>query len=105
MRGVQGGAWHLPFTHGVPAGHAQLRRLPQPSATGPHAEPGAGAGHTPGVHDTLPHTFAGIRPASAPAFVVAELAGGLAAIALARWWYADEPAPELVLPHDRSDAP
>jgi len=54
---------------------------------------------------TLTNSFAGIRPSSAPAFIVAQLAGGIAAIALARWWYAEEPAPELLLPHDRSEAP
>src|SRR6185369_14878143 len=41
---------------------------------------------------TLTNTFAGIRPSSAPPFIVAQLAGGLAAIALGRWWYANQPA-------------
>jgi glycerol uptake facilitator-like aquaporin len=54
---------------------------------------------------TLTDTFAGIRPSSAPSFIVAQLAGGIAAIALGRWWYASEPAPELVLPHDRRGLP
>jgi arsenate reductase len=52
---------------------------------------------------TLTNTFAGIRPSSAPPFVVAQLAGGIAAVALGRWWYANEPEAELVLPHDRSE--
>ena len=49
---------------------------------------------------TLTDTFAGIRPSSAPPFIVAQLAGGVAAVALGRWWFAGEPAPDLVLPHD-----
>jgi len=53
---------------------------------------------------TLTNTFAGIRPSSAPPFVIAQLAGGIAAIALGRWWYADQPEAELVLPHDRSES-
>jgi glycerol uptake facilitator-like aquaporin len=54
---------------------------------------------------SLTDTFAGIRPSSAPPFVIAQLAGGLAAVALGRWWYASEPAPDLVLPHDRPGMP
>ncbi len=37
-------------------------------------------------------TFAGIAPASAPAFLVAQLAGGLLAVAAIVWWYPDNPA-------------
>jgi arsenate reductase len=43
------------------------------------------------VGRTLTDTFAGIRPSSAPAFVVAQLIGGLAAIALARFLWLDVP--------------
>lgn len=49
---------------------------------------------------TLTNTFAGIRPSSAPPFVIAQLVGGIAAIALGRWWFANAPAPDLVLPHE-----
>jgi glycerol uptake facilitator-like aquaporin len=42
----------------------------------------------------LTDTFAGIRPHDAPAFVLAQLAGALAALALSRWL-----APEHT-PHD-----
>ena len=53
---------------------------------------------------TLTDTFAGIAPASAPAFVAAQLAGGGAAIALSRYLFPDLPAPDLIVPHDRPDA-
>jgi glycerol uptake facilitator-like aquaporin len=39
-------------------------------------------------------TFAGIRPADAPAFIVAQLTGALAATALFRWLVPARPAPE-----------
>jgi arsenate reductase len=51
---------------------------------------------------TLTDSFAGIRPSSAPPFFIAQLTGGIAAIALGRWWYANERAPDLVLPHDQT---
>ena len=35
----------------------------------------------------LSDTFAGIAPAGAPAFIVAQLLGALAALALARWFW------------------
>jgi len=46
-------------------------------------------------------TFAGIRPADAPAFVVAQLAGAAAATALFRWLAPSLPrdAGEVVVPH------
>jgi arsenate reductase len=53
---------------------------------------------------TLSDTFAGIKPSSAPAFIVAELAGGLLAVMLARFLYPDLPAAELVVPHDHAAA-
>jgi glycerol uptake facilitator-like aquaporin len=53
---------------------------------------------------TLSDTFAGIEPASAPAFVVAQVGGGLAAVALARFLFPDVPALDLIVPHDRSEA-
>lgn len=48
------------------------------------------------------NTFAGIAPSSVPAFVVAQLAGGLVAIAVVRTLYPDvtpEDAAQVVLPH------
>jgi glycerol uptake facilitator-like aquaporin len=54
------------------------------------------------VARALSDTFAGIRPSSVPAFVVAQLVGGIAAIALARFLYPDLPATDLVVPHDGS---
>jgi glycerol uptake facilitator-like aquaporin len=47
-------------------------------------------------------TFAGIAPASAPAYIVAQLLGGAAAVALIRALYPDvtpEAASEVVIPH------
>ena len=55
------------------------------------------------VGRTLTDTFAGIKPSSAPAFIVAELAGGALAVVLARFLYPDLPATELVVPHDHAD--
>lgn len=53
---------------------------------------------------TLSDTFAGIRWTSAPAFIVAQLGGAIAAIALARFLFPDLPAAELVVPHDAPKA-
>jgi arsenate reductase len=53
---------------------------------------------------TLSNTFAGIKWSSAPAFIAAELAGGIAAIALARFLYPDLPAVDLIVPHDHAEA-
>ena len=50
----------------------------------------------------LTDTFTGIKPSSVPAFVVAQLAGGLLAVALARFLYPDLPAAELVVPHEKA---
>jgi glycerol uptake facilitator-like aquaporin len=51
---------------------------------------------------TLSNTFAGIEPASVPAFVVAQFAGGLLALALALFLHPALPceADDLVVPHD-----
>jgi arsenate reductase len=52
-------------------------------------------------------TFAGIAPAAVPGFVVAQLVGGLAAIAVLRVLYPDvtpEDAAEVVMPHDQRPA-
>ena len=50
-------------------------------------------------------TFAGIAPASAPAFIIAQLTGGLLAIGVIRVLYPDitpDEAAGAVLPHDRA---
>jgi arsenate reductase len=52
---------------------------------------------------TLSDTFAGIDPSSVPAFVVAQVLGGLAAIGLALYLFPEQPALELIVPHDHSD--
>jgi glycerol uptake facilitator-like aquaporin len=49
---------------------------------------------------TLTDTFAGIRPSSVPAFVAAQLVGGLLAIGLARFLFPGAPADDLVVPHE-----
>ena len=51
---------------------------------------------------TLTDTFAGIAPSSAPAFIVMQLAGGLAAVALARFLNPVLPADSVVVPHESS---
>jgi arsenate reductase len=57
------------------------------------------------VGRTLTDTFAGIALSSVPAFVVAQLAGGLGAVALARFLHPDLPADALVVPHDQPAGP
>jgi glycerol uptake facilitator-like aquaporin len=49
----------------------------------------------------LSDTFAGIRPADAPAFIGAQLAGGAAATMLFRWLVPALPdaADQIVVPH------
>ena len=47
-------------------------------------------------------TFAGIAPGSVPGFVVAQLVGGVVAVALVRWLYphvARARADDVVVPH------
>jgi len=56
------------------------------------------------VARTLTRTFAGIRPSSAPAFVVVQVAGGLAAVAVARFLHPGLPADAVVVPHEHSGA-
>jgi glycerol uptake facilitator-like aquaporin len=53
---------------------------------------------------TLTRTFAGIRPSSAPAFIVVQVAGGLAAVAVARFLHPGLPADSVVVPHEASGA-
>ena len=50
-------------------------------------------------------TFAGIAPASVPAFVVAQLVGGAVAIGVLRMLYPDitpEEAAEVMIPHEEA---
>lgn len=54
---------------------------------------------------TLTDTFAGIAPSSAPAFIVAQVAGALLAIGLARYLHPDLPDVDLVVPHEHESAP
>jgi len=51
-------------------------------------------------------TFAGIRPADAPGFIVAQLAGAAAATAVFRWLVPSLPkdAENVVVPHARSES-
>ena len=56
------------------------------------------------VARALTDTFAGIAPASLPAFVAAQLAGGIAAVGLARFLWPTLPAADLIVPHEPADA-
>lgn len=56
------------------------------------------------VARTLTDSFAGIQPASLPAFVAAQLAGGVAAVGLARLLWPALPAADLIVPHQPADA-
>ena len=51
-------------------------------------------------------TFAGIRPADAPGFIVAQLAGAAAATALFRWLVPSLPkdAGKVVVPHTQHES-
>jgi glycerol uptake facilitator-like aquaporin len=53
------------------------------------------------VARTLTDTFSGIRPASVPPFVLAQLTGGALAVGLARFLHPalPEAAGDVVLPH------
>jgi len=51
---------------------------------------------------TLTNTFAGIRPSSAPMFVVAEVAGGLLAVGMAVFLFPRLTADDVVVPHEES---
>ncbi|MEY2420994.1 MAG: hypothetical protein QOI95_1061 [Acidimicrobiaceae bacterium] len=52
------------------------------------------------VARSLTDTFTGIRPSSVPMFVVAQVGGGSAALALARFLYPNIVADDIVVPHD-----
>jgi glycerol uptake facilitator-like aquaporin len=49
---------------------------------------------------TLSNTFAGIAPASAPAFIAAQVAGALVAVGLALFLFPSLPANAVVVPHE-----
>ena len=54
------------------------------------------------VARALTDSFAGIRPADVPAFIVAQLAGALAASLVAGWLFAEpEKTPRAALPRSR----
>jgi glycerol uptake facilitator-like aquaporin len=50
----------------------------------------------------LTDTFAGIKPAGVPMFVVAQIAGALAAVALSRFWYPHIIAADIVVPQEET---
>ncbi len=52
------------------------------------------------VGRTLTDTFAGIKPTSAPAFIVFQVAGAISAMLLARFWNPNIPAADLVVAHE-----
>ena len=52
---------------------------------------------------TLTDTFAGIKPSSAPAFIVAQVAGAVVAVSLARFLHPDLPAEKVVMPHPEEE--
>ncbi|MEY2404550.1 MAG: hypothetical protein QOD38_2101 [Acidimicrobiaceae bacterium] len=54
------------------------------------------------VGRSLTDSFAGIRPSSVPMFVVAQLVGGIAAVALSRFLYPHVDAADIVLPHEEA---
>ena len=56
------------------------------------------------VGRTLSDTFAGIRWSSAPAFMAAQLAGGLAAVALTRYLYPNVSTTGVIVPPDHAGA-
>lgn len=55
------------------------------------------------VARSLSDTFAGIRPADAPAFMIFQLLGALAATALFHWLLPVDRSPELLVPHEGGD--
>jgi len=52
---------------------------------------------------TLSDTFAGIAPESVPAFVVMQIFGALAAVALMLFWHPHLSGDNVVVPHDASE--
>jgi arsenate reductase len=52
---------------------------------------------------TLSDTFAGIAPSSVPVFVVMQVLGALAAVALGVFLFPGIPATDLVVPHEPTE--
>jgi arsenate reductase len=52
---------------------------------------------------TLSNTFAGIRPSSAPAFIVVQIVAALCAVALVRFLHPNVSARDIVVPHEAPD--
>jgi glycerol uptake facilitator-like aquaporin len=52
---------------------------------------------------TLTDTFAGIKPSSVPAFIVAQVAGGLVAVVLAVFLHPNLPAADLIVAHGQAE--
>ena len=57
------------------------------------------------VARTLSDSFAGIRPSSAPGFVLAQVGGGLLAIAVAELLYPEVDGHDVVVPHEPEPGP
>ena len=53
---------------------------------------------------TLSNTFAGIAPESVPAFVVMQIIGALAAVALMLFWHPHLSGDNVVVPHDATES-
>ena len=49
---------------------------------------------------SLTDTFAGIAPSSVPAFIIFQIIGGLAGVAVGRYLNPNIPAADLIIPHD-----
>lgn len=50
---------------------------------------------------SLSDTFAGIRPVDVPAFIIAQMAGALAATMLFQWLVPNDKSSEIVIPHEK----
>ena len=91
--------------------HTHQRGATAPAAVGAYIgaayfftkRPASFAKPPPSASDaTVPNTFAGIAPSSAPGYIAAQIIGGLASIALLRVLYPDvtpAEAAEIMLPH------
>jgi arsenate reductase len=52
---------------------------------------------------TLTDTFAGIKPSSAPAFIAAQVLGGILALVLAKFLHPGLPAEDIIAPHPEEE--
>ena len=73
------------MTERLVLGEAELPSEPEPAVT---------------IGRTLTNTFAGIKPSSAPMFIVMQILGALTAVALGHLWNPNIPAEDLVMPHE-----